>query len=292
MNRNGVIVNKRSRSVGQHTQPNDTTHADYCRDGFVVPRNQLDHAQIGTIRDDMARVFAHQMSACSLEPTSFADADGWRDNLCRLFDTDTNSYLAAARQCQMLPSVHALGTSPAVLSLLNEIGLSEPAISTKPVCHFMTDHLHIPGGYHKAPPHQDWRSMQGSLDGCVVWIPLSLTDENAYPVEVVPGSHKLGLLDTEPHVATPMVVDPRIRAEDYVPVLMKPGDLAAFSGFLVHRTSEQGDDRVRLAISFRYNNLAEPTFVEHRYPLTCPPKSGPRRMFESGAFLTLKEDEE
>ena len=50
--------------MDQHTLPTDTTDADYRRDGFVVPRDQLDQAQIGTIRDDMAKVFAHQMSAC------------------------------------------------------------------------------------------------------------------------------------------------------------------------------------------------------------------------------------
>lgn len=108
--------------------------------------------------------------------------------------------------------------------------------------------------------------MQGSLDGVVLWIPLVDIDQDSYPVECVPGSHKLGLLDTVPHPATPMVSDERIRDEDYIPLLAKRGDLVVLSGFLVHRTGERGDDRVRVAMSLRYNNAAEPTYAAHGYP--------------------------
>ena len=42
--------------------------------------------------------------------------------------------------------------------------------------------------------HQDWASTQGSLETNTVWIPLTNTKNN-FPLEVIPGSHKLGLLD-------------------------------------------------------------------------------------------------
>ena len=80
--------------------------------------------------------------------------------------------------------------------------------------------------------------------------------------------HRYGLLKSTPHDVAPAVNDPRIREDDYTAVLVEPGDAVIFSGFLVHRTSAQGDERIRLALSLRYNNLAEPSFIERGYPST------------------------
>lgn len=65
---------------------------------------------------------------------------------------------------------------------------------------------------------------------------------------------------------TPTVDDPRILPELFVPVPVEPGDVIAFSSFMVHRTGEQGDGLVRTALSGRFNNAAEATFVKHGYP--------------------------
>jgi hypothetical protein len=40
----------------------------------------------------------------------------------------------------------------------------------------------------------------------------------------------------------------------------------AFSSFMVHRTGEEGDGMVRIALSGRFNNASERSFVEHGYP--------------------------
>ena len=130
----------------------------------------------------------------------------------------------------------------------------------------MSDGLRIPGGYHKSPPHQDWRSTQGSLDSLVLWAPTTPSTLHEYPLEVVPRSHLFGLLTTAPHVMTPMVSDARITEAAFRPLSVEPGDVAVFSTFLVHRTGERGDRLVRIAFSARYNNALETTYVEHGYP--------------------------
>jgi len=107
--------------------------------------------------------------------------------------------------------------------------------------------------------------MQGSLDGCIVWMPLVDIDLNNYPLELVPGSHTMGLLETTDHPATPVVADKRISDSDFEPILVKRGELVVISGFTVHRTGNNGDSRVRVAISCRYNNAAEPTFIARGY---------------------------
>ncbi len=47
---------------------------------------------------------------------------------------------------------------------------------------------------------------------------------------------------------------------------MEPGDVIAFSSFLVHRTSDEGDGLTRIALSGRFNNALEQTYVAHGYP--------------------------
>lgn len=85
-------------------------------------------------------------------------------------------------------------------------------------------------------------------------------------MEFVPKSHLLGLLDTVEHIMTPTVSDPRITDDKYVPIPAEPGDIVFFSSFMVHRTGEDDDGLVRIALSGRFNNALEKTYVEHGYP--------------------------
>jgi len=100
----------------------------------------------------------------------------------------------------------------------------------------------------------------------VLWAPTTPATERDYPLEVAPGSHLYGLMDTVDHIMTPAVSDPRITEESYRALSLQPGDVVAFSSFLVHRTGETGDGHVRIAFSTRYNNAEEQTYVAHGYP--------------------------
>jgi ectoine hydroxylase-related dioxygenase (phytanoyl-CoA dioxygenase family) len=152
------------------------------------------------------------------------------------------------------------------MQLVTSLGLEFPLISTRVSIHIMSDDLKIPNGYHKTPPHQDWRSIQGSLDNVVLWLPTTPVTARSHALELVPKSHLYGLLPTVEHIMTPSTSDDRICEEDYVPIAVEPGDVIAFSAFMVHRTGEEGDGLVRIALSGRFNNANERTFVEHAYP--------------------------
>jgi hypothetical protein len=167
----------------------------------------------------------------------------------RLLKADIPTYISTARLTQNLPSVHRLLICETIIDLARTLGVEFPVISTRPSIHFMTGDLKIPNGYHKSPPHQDWRSMQGSLDSLVFWMPTTMVTETSNPMEFVPGSHLLGLLDTVENIMTPTVSDPRITEDRYVPIPVRPGDVM-----------------VRIALSGRFNNAMEKTYVEHGYP--------------------------
>lgn len=238
----------------------------FLKEGFVIVRGLLDPAELEAINGEMGELFALQLRRLGLPIDRGTSREAFQANAARLLAVDVETYISTARLTQMIPAAHRLLASEPILALVRALGVSFPVVSTRLSNHIMSEALKIPGGYHKSPPHQDWRSMQGSLDSVVLWVPTTPVTERSHPLEVVPRSHLLGLLDTAEHIMTPMVADPRITDDLYRPLPMQPGDVVAFSSFLVHRTGETGDGLVRIAFSARYNNAEEPTYVAHGYP--------------------------
>jgi ectoine hydroxylase-related dioxygenase (phytanoyl-CoA dioxygenase family) len=161
-------------------------------------------------------------------------------------------------------SLHRLSLSDEVLSILHDLGLGDPNISVRPVMFFNSPHLAQQEFYWKTPPHQDWRSMQGSLDSVVAWIALVDVDAELGALEVVPGSHRRGLIAdrfVDGFGQTDVFDD-----SDFTAVETRKGDALLFSSFLVHRSGTNRTDAIRWSAQFRYNNLAEETFVERGYP--------------------------
>jgi ectoine hydroxylase-related dioxygenase (phytanoyl-CoA dioxygenase family) len=244
----------------------DAAREHFLAEGYVVLRGVLDTAWLDQINAEMLELFRIQLRRLGLAVSDGTFREAFHADALRLLQADVPTYISTARLTQMLPSVHRLMICEPIMEIARRLGLDFPVISTRVSNHIISDSLKIPGGYHKSPPHQDWRSLQGSLDSIVLWAPTTPVTEQSHPLEVVPRSHLLGLLPTVEHIQTPAVSDPRIREEDYVRLAMNPGDVVAFSTFMVHRTGEQGDGQVRVAYSGRFNNAAEPTYVAHGYP--------------------------
>jgi ectoine hydroxylase-related dioxygenase (phytanoyl-CoA dioxygenase family) len=259
----------------------------FLRDGFTIVRGALDPADLAQVNADMGELFVLQLRARGLPVDAGASREAWQANAQRLLAVDVEAYINTARMTQMVPSAHRVMTSDPILQIARDVGVEIPVICTRLSNHIMSDALKIPGGYHKSPPHQDWRSMQGSLDSIVMWVPTTPVSLDTHPLQVIPRSHLWGLAATVDHIQTPAVSDPRATEDAYVGLPMQPGDVVVFSSFLVHRTGEHGDGNVRIAFSTRFNNAAEPTFVGHGYP--TPYKYGYRTdlMFEN--FPTLDD---
>jgi phytanoyl-CoA hydroxylase len=242
-------------------------HRDsFLSEGYVVARNIVDKAALTSINEEIVELFCIQLRRLGLPIERGNSREAFQQNALRLLQADVSTYIATARLTQMLPSVHRLLICDPILDLARELGLAFPVISTRASIHIMSDVLKIPNGYHKSPPHQDWRSMQGSLDSIVLWLPTTPVSAKSHPLEVMPKSHLFGLLDTVDHIMTPTVSDRRVAESQYVAVAMEPGDVIAFSSFLVHRTSEEGDGLTRIALSGRFNNALEQTYVAHGFP--------------------------
>jgi hypothetical protein len=238
----------------------------FRRDGLVVVPGLFANNQRQEVLDDIVEVFALRARALGLRLPASSEQETFSALAAGLYGRDIPAYVAAARLTQHLASVHRMGLCPELMAVVRELGLELPAISTRPVIHYMADRLKIPGGYQKTPPHQDWRSVQGSLDGITIWTPLYDVGPNDYPLEVSPGSHLGGLMDATPDMPNYRVLPELYREPDFQPLELKAGDAVIFSGFLLHRTGETGAERVRVSLSFRFNNAAEPQFVRRNYP--------------------------
>lgn len=244
----------------------DAQRAHFLAEGYVVFKGILDTAWLHQINAEMLELFRIQLRRLGL-PTSDGDfRAAFHADALSLLQADVPTYISTARLTQMLPSVHRLMISEPIMAAARRLGLDFPVISTRVSNHIISDTLKIPGGYHKSPPHQDWRSIQGSLDSIVLWAPTTPVSIESHPLEVAPRSHLFGLLPTVEHIQTPAVSDPRVRETEYIPLAMEPGDVVAFSTFLVHRTGDHGDGQVRVAYSGRFNNAAEETYAAHGYP--------------------------
>ncbi len=237
---------------------------DYRREGYLHLRSFFPRTEIESLRRDALRVFDHQIRATDAAANLCGSEHDSEQALFRLFRQDVGRFASCGKQIQHLVSLHRLSLDARIVDLLAGLGLAFPNISTRPVLYFNSRHLATKEVYWRVFAHQDWRSMQGSLNSVVVWLPLHDIDRDLGALEIVPASHRLGLLTTE--VVERFGKVDRFGDSDFQSVEVEQGDLLVFSAFLVHRSGTNSTDSIRWSCHFRYNDLADPSFVERGYP--------------------------
>lgn len=185
--------------------------------------------------------------------------------LYRLFEEDLTCLSNCGKQVQHLISLHRLSLDERILLKLKDLGIKTPVISTRPVLYFNHPRLAKQKVFHTVDAHQDWRSMQGSLNSIVVWLPLISVDVSLGALQVLPGSHLRGLYTDHIENGFGMVALSESDKASMISVEVEQGDALFFSSFLVHASGENTSDTPRWSCHFRYNDLEEPTFIERKY---------------------------
>lgn len=234
--------------------------------GYLALPGFVDVRTVDTIREDAKAAFAIQLRRKGLLDLESPSDNEFLSAMERLFRQDMATFVNTGKQVQHLMSLHAWSTSDEVRELLREVGMGFPCISTRPVLYFNSPRLAAREEYWRVFPHQDWRSMQGSLDSMVIWMPLVDVDRQLGALEVIPGSHLQGLVAEEMVSGFGRIPPERVREEDFVPVECRKGDVLLFSSFLVHRSGTMTRDDIRWSCHFRYNNLSEKSFVDRGFP--------------------------
>lgn len=247
-------------------RPTVTLDASEFREaGSVLVPGFFDPSEVEHVREEAKLVFLKQLKRHRFVSSQNVTEEEFAAALFRLFEHQHADFVCCGKQVQHIISLHRLALDERVTGALLELGVEFPNINTRPVLYFNSRHLAREEVYWRVFAHQDWRSMQGSLDAIVVWVPLTDIDVSLGALEIVPGSHRFGLLEAKE------VVNAFGRAEgvddrDFVPVEVRQGDALFLSAFLVHRSGTNVTRSIRWSCHFRYNNLAEPTFIERGYP--------------------------
>lgn len=240
----------------------------YTKNGYILCKNFFQMREVETILRDAKNIFFRQFvekqytNAKVLEEISESAFDKF---LYQLFEEDLVCISNCGKQAQHLISLHALSLHKKLIELLHHIGLTSPVISTRPVLYFNHRKLSKQKIYYKVDAHQDWRSMQGSLNSVVIWLPLVDINKELGALEILPGSHLQGLRTDHIDNGFGMVVLSENEKSKLMSVEVQKGDVLLFSSFLIHQSGENITNSPRWSCHFRYNDLDESSFITRKY---------------------------
>ena len=184
-------------------------------------------------------------------------------DLFEIYKNDFNRFFGTANISQYLLSVNKLTTYPSIIQILKSLGLKNPVINTRPLVSYSHKDLAKNDMYWKVPAHQDWPSMQGSVDGVTIWIPLVELDESMGYLEVIPASHLNGALKQKDNT---VLDESSFDESKFIPIIMNKGDILVFNTFLIHRSGYNKSNKIRLTTHLRYDNANEESFVSRNFP--------------------------
>lgn len=164
--------------------------------------------------------------------------------------------LEAYRDVQRLRGFHALGHSPALHALFQDV-LGAPVLRLP----LAIARVMVPStGAMPTPAHQDFIHVQGSTDTWTAWFPLGDCPRELGGLTVQVGSHREGLL-TYHEAAGAGEIEAQIcnSALRWGMADYRAGDVLTFPSHTVHRSlPNQANELVRLSCDFRYQPLDQP----------------------------------
>ena len=189
--------------------------------------------------------------------------DEFEDKIKILFKSHFNTFLNCGKHCQHIIDLWKLSLDNRLIDMIKILGINNPIISTRPVLFSNSKHISKSNINHTVPAHQDWSSMQGSINSIICWVPLIDISIKLGSIELVPESHINGLLSKEKTENFGLVNG--FNNNQFISCNMEQGDVMFFSSFLIHRSGTNETEHIRWSTHFRYNDLDEKSFVERGY---------------------------
>ena len=243
-----------------------TVRAAYKQDGYYVAVGLADVVHLDACLRDIGTILHRQLELHRLPIREGSGLASIYANLTTLHAHDQQIYLATLRVFNKLKSVYDLFLAPSIAATCQTLGILLPLMHTLPIFHSMSNRLRIANGYHGFDAHQDWTGLQTSLNATTIWIPFHDVDRECFPLEVLPGSHIGGLCHGVVSANEYRLEESSYEGKTFLPLELRKGDVVFLTPFTIHRTglTESGD--LRIAISWRYEDALEDTFIERQYP--------------------------
>jgi len=237
---------------------------EYASDGLSVVKNLLPTKEVNQILSEIHSLVQLQLKRF-IKPNKNTNNSLLAD-MELLLSNNAESYLATLRRAAKLVSITKLITHAKVMAIIEQLEIEIPTLSTEPVLHVISDKLKIPNGYYGIEAHQDWPSIQGSLDCMVVWIPLVEISIQNFPLLWIPKSHKNGLAAGKTQKNLYKIDESQLNSNEFAPIIASPGDVIFMSSWTIHKTGIANSTGFRLSISNRFENAKEETFINRNYP--------------------------
>ncbi len=164
-------------------------------------------------------------------------------------------WVAVYDQMRFFPLTMGVCNEPSILEFIKLTGIEFPSQCLAP---FIRSDMPFDTSYD-FKDHQDYNYNLGSMNSVTVWLPLQDTDSAVGPLEVIPGSHKVGYLPEKDGFLT------NVKDSDFVSVPVKCGQALIFSQFLAHRSGKNTSDRIRYSLQIRYNDLKDQEYASRKY---------------------------
>ena len=234
----------------------DMLRSQLDKDGYVIFKKFLNKDFVTNIRKSAEAIFQIQFD-------TFGYKEEFKDNMVRLFNEHEEIFKNCGKLIQTgLIPLYQLASDPELITYLEELGIEFPNMCTRPVLFFNHPELAKEEVYYKTPNHQDWSSMEASLNSLVIWVPLVDVNVKNGSIIIYPGSHKNGVLPFKTNGGFAQV---EYKGESIQPEL-EVGDIVIFSTMLVHKSGNILDDSIRWSCHFRYTDMLEQDFINRGYP--------------------------
>ena len=168
-----------------------------------------------------------------------------------------------------IPEIIGLLDNSFLLKLSKEVGISMPCPSTLPITRIdrPSDIL------HKVPAHQDFWYSFVSENSVTIWFTYGALEYDMGFLEVVPGSHKRGLIPFKPHSGgpNPFVIKIDEPEENFIKVNVPENSVLIFDQKLLHRSGLNRSEKIRASIQVRYNDLTTMDVMDTTFRITHSP---------------------
>ena len=148
---------------------------------------------------------------------------------------------------------HALAQHPILMEFFSRFFGEQPFLHANIVGRVIFPHRNE----YTTPAHQDWPSIECSMNQWAVWIPLQDCPLELGGLAVAEGCHHWGELDFQPALganSTEIVepLDGRWRASPFA-----LGDVVIFNGMTPHKGLPNKTDKLRLSVDYRYQPASD-----------------------------------
>lgn len=223
---------------------------DFHRDGFVCLRNALTAESLAMLEQDIHAV----ASRCFSSKQASFDLKNFRP------DQSENRRMFY-NLLRYVPALSALSGCVEIQRLSKTLGLDTPVVMK--ACNIRMD---LPYEdeflFHW---HQDITYLLGSLNSITYWMPLTPVNRSNGTIEVLPGTHRGGVLPFEytgrDALVKSKVMSPKdIRlsvepTESGVFIEAEPGDVVIFSQLLLHRSTPNRSSSSRWSVQIRHTDI-------------------------------------